>query len=76
MFASHGFKKGDFVVEYHGDLLELPEAKAREDKYAEDPQTGCYMYYFQYKSKTYWYVWTLSMMLLFSMGVKLIMMDG
>lgn len=54
VFAVHGFKKGDFVVEYHGDLLELSEAKAREAKYAQDPQTGCYMYYFQYKSKTYW----------------------
>lgn len=54
VFAIDGFRKGDFVVEYHGDLLELPEAKAREAKYAQDPQTGCYMYYFQYKSKTYW----------------------
>lgn len=53
VFAVHGFKKGDFVVEYHGTLLELSEAKAREAQYAQDPQTGCYMYYFQYKSKTY-----------------------
>lgn len=54
VFAAKGFKKGDFVVEYHGDLLELSEAKKREAEYAQDPQTGCYMYYFQYKSKTYW----------------------
>lgn len=54
VFAVKGFKKGDFVVEYHGDLLELSEAKKREAEYAEDPQTGCYMYYFQYQSKTYW----------------------
>uniref|UniRef100_A0A3B4XVQ3 [histone H4]-lysine(20) N-methyltransferase n=1 Tax=Seriola lalandi dorsalis TaxID=1841481 RepID=A0A3B4XVQ3_SERLL len=53
VFAVKGFTKGEFVVEYHGDLLELPEAKKREAQYAQDPQTGCYMYYFQYQSKTY-----------------------
>uniref|UniRef100_A0A674P7W9 [histone H4]-lysine(20) N-methyltransferase n=1 Tax=Takifugu rubripes TaxID=31033 RepID=A0A674P7W9_TAKRU len=53
VFALNGFQKGDFVVEYHGDLLELSEAKKREAQYAEDPKTGCYMYYFQYQTKTY-----------------------
>ncbi|KAF7669627.1 hypothetical protein LDENG_00166650 [Lucifuga dentata] len=53
VFASRGFKKGEFVVEYHGDLLDLAEAKIREAQYAQDPKTGCYMYYFQYRSKTY-----------------------
>ncbi|KAJ0019183.1 hypothetical protein NQD34_006752, partial [Periophthalmus magnuspinnatus] len=53
VFAVKGFKKGDFVVEYSGDLLELSEAKARETQYAQDPSTGCYMYYFQYQTKTY-----------------------
>ncbi|XP_058492094.1 lysine methyltransferase 5Ab isoform X1 [Solea solea] len=53
VFAVKDFKKGEFVVEYHGDLLELAEAKLREAQYAEDPLTGCYMYYFQYQTKTY-----------------------
>lgn len=53
VFAVNGFKKGDFVVEYFGDLLELSEAKVREAEYALDPSTGCYMYYFQYQTKTY-----------------------
>ncbi|XP_071396750.1 lysine methyltransferase 5Ab [Centroberyx affinis] len=53
VFAVRGFKKGEFVVEYHGDLLELSEAKKKEAHYAQDPQTGCYMYYFQYRCKTY-----------------------
>ncbi|KAM9821814.1 lysine methyltransferase 5Ab isoform X2 [Syngnathus typhle] len=53
VFAERRFKKGDFVVEYHGDLLELAEAKLREARYSQDPQTGCYMYYFQYQAKTY-----------------------
>ncbi|XP_014880861.1 N-lysine methyltransferase SETD8-like [Poecilia latipinna] len=53
VFAGKSFKKGDFVVEYHGDLLDLAEAKKREAQYSEDPKTGCYMYYFQYQAKTY-----------------------
>uniref|UniRef100_UPI0037E72ECE lysine methyltransferase 5Ab n=1 Tax=Semicossyphus pulcher TaxID=241346 RepID=UPI0037E72ECE len=53
IFAVKDFRKGEFVVEYHGDLLELEEAKIREAQYAQDPQTGCYMYYFQFQTKTY-----------------------
>ncbi|XP_040052175.2 lysine methyltransferase 5Ab isoform X1 [Gasterosteus aculeatus] len=53
VFASKMFKRGEFVVEYHGDLLELAEAKIRETQYTQDPQKGCYMYYFQYQAKTY-----------------------
>ncbi|XP_072243072.1 lysine methyltransferase 5Ab [Leuresthes tenuis] len=53
VFAVRGFKKGEYVVEYHGDLLDRAQAKIREAQYAKDPQTGCYMYYFQYQSKNY-----------------------
>lgn len=54
MFACKEFQKGQFVVEYHGDLVEMAEAKRRELMYAQDPTTGCYMYYFQFLNKTYW----------------------
>ncbi|XP_064153568.1 N-lysine methyltransferase KMT5A-like [Anguilla rostrata] len=53
VFASRSFRKGQFVVEYHGDLLETKDAKKREEEYGRNPATGCYMYYFQYLSKTY-----------------------
>jgi len=53
VFASKEFRKGQFVVEYHGDLIEMEEAKRRELAYAQDPATGCYMYYFQFHNKTY-----------------------
>lgn len=46
------------MVEYHGDLLEIKDAKKREEEYGLNPATGCYMYYFQYLNKTYWYVLT------------------
>lgn len=56
VFATRCFRKGEYVVEYHGDLLEITDAKKREAEYAQSPDTGCYMYYFQHLCKTYWYV--------------------
>ncbi|XP_033061217.1 N-lysine methyltransferase KMT5A-like [Trachypithecus francoisi] len=53
VIATKQFSRADFVVEYHGDLIEITDAKKREALYAQDPSTGCYMYYFQYLSKTY-----------------------
>ncbi|XP_077163998.1 N-lysine methyltransferase KMT5A isoform X2 [Paroedura picta] len=53
VIATRRFNRGEFVVEYHGDLLEITDARKREEMYAQDPSTGCYMYYFQYLSKTY-----------------------
>ncbi|XP_019394437.1 PREDICTED: N-lysine methyltransferase KMT5A [Crocodylus porosus] len=53
VIATKRFNRGEFVVEYHGDLIEITDAKKREAVYAQDPSTGCYMYYFQYLSKTY-----------------------
>ena len=53
--ARKRFVKGDFVVEYAGDLIEgTTAAKSREKKYAKDSSKGCYMYYFKHKSKQYW----------------------
>ncbi|KAI1901182.1 hypothetical protein AGOR_G00057550 [Albula goreensis] len=53
VFATRSFRKGQFVVEYHGDLLQIKDAKKREEQYAQNPATGCYMYYFQHLNKTY-----------------------
>ncbi|KAG8514971.1 N-lysine methyltransferase KMT5A, partial [Galemys pyrenaicus] len=46
VIATKQFSRGEFVVEYHGDLIEITDAKKREALYAQDPSTGCYMYYF------------------------------
>jgi len=43
--------QGSFVCEYHGELISNSEAKRREQEYAK-AQKGCYMYYFNYKSRT------------------------
>lgn len=51
--ATKHFYRGDFVVEYAGDLIDLSTAKQREKKYSENPQFGCYMYYFVHKNRNY-----------------------
>ncbi|XP_068111082.1 N-lysine methyltransferase KMT5A [Hyperolius riggenbachi] len=53
VITTRDFHRGEFVVEYHGDLIEITDAKQREAEYAQDSTTGCYMYYFQYLNKTY-----------------------
>ena len=52
--ATAAFKRGDFVVEYIGDTIELEKAKKREKAYKDNPDFGCYMYYFTYRNKPYW----------------------
>jgi len=47
------FAKGEFIVEYAGDLIDIENAKDRESKYSMDTSKGCYMYYFKHKGKQY-----------------------
>ena len=47
------FMKGEFVVEYIGELIDQVKAKEREEEYAQDQNTGCYMYYFQHRNQQY-----------------------
>lgn len=47
------FMKGEFVVEYIGELIDQVTAKKREKIYAQDQNTGCYMYYFQHRNHQY-----------------------
>lgn len=52
--AAKDFNKGDFVVEYSGDLIDVVEAKMREERYSQDLNAGCYMYYFKHNDQQYW----------------------
>lgn len=56
--ATRKFEKGEFVVEYAGELINAEIAHEREVTYAQDENTGCYMYYFNYKENKYWYVFS------------------
>jgi len=53
IIATRMFRRGEFVVEYSGDLIDLSQARNREKMYAADQNTGCYMYYFQHKNQSY-----------------------
>lgn len=51
--ATKSFKRGDFIVEYAGDLIDIKQAKEREENYSKQKDVGCYMYYFNFKNKQY-----------------------
>jgi len=52
--AERDFERGEFVVEYAGELICVGEAQERETAYSMDTTKGCYMYYFKHRSKQYW----------------------
>ena len=54
VFTTTDFDNGQFVCEYAGELISSKEAKVREESYCRNPAVGCYMYYFQFKEKTFW----------------------
>ncbi|XP_014235598.1 histone-lysine N-methyltransferase pr-set7-like [Trichogramma pretiosum] len=47
------FIKGEFVVEYEGELIDSQTAKYREANYSKDKNAGCYMYYFKHNNQKY-----------------------
>lgn len=51
--AARSFSRGEFVVEYAGELIDVSEARVRESLYASDQNTGCYMYYFKHRNVQY-----------------------
>ncbi|XP_043250207.1 N-lysine methyltransferase KMT5A [Colletes gigas] len=53
IITTREFAKGEFVVEYVGELIDQITAKKREKLYAQDQNTGCYMYYFQHRNHQY-----------------------
>ncbi|XP_045771121.1 histone-lysine N-methyltransferase PR-Set7 [Maniola jurtina] len=53
VIATRAFGRGQFVVEYAGELVGVAEAREREYMYAQDPNAGCYMYYFRLQDQQY-----------------------
>ncbi|XP_033227744.1 histone-lysine N-methyltransferase PR-Set7 [Belonocnema kinseyi] len=51
--TTRDFAKGEFVVEYIGDLIDQVTAKKREAQYSQDQNMGCYCYYFQHRNQQY-----------------------
>lgn len=54
--AEKEFRKGDFLVEYKGDLIQADEAARREKLYAKK-RHGCFMFFFKHNGHTMWYVY-------------------
>jgi histone-lysine N-methyltransferase SETD8 len=52
--AARAFQKGDFIVEYCGEMISRKSALLREDDYAKNADNGCYMLYFDHGNKRYW----------------------
>lgn len=48
------FLKGEFIVEYSGELISFKEALKREDEYYKDASVGCYMYHFIHGVNKFW----------------------
>ncbi|XP_075149780.1 SET domain containing 8 [Haematobia irritans] len=53
IISERRFQRGEFVIEYVGDLISTTEAAEREKRYALDENAGCYMYYFKHKNQQY-----------------------
>lgn len=53
VFATRRFERGEFVCEYAGEMISYKLAKKREEMYSRDASIGCYMYFFEHKSKQY-----------------------
>ncbi|KAJ8681168.1 hypothetical protein QAD02_016955 [Eretmocerus hayati] len=53
IITTREFHKGEFVVEYIGDLIDKSAAREREAQYAKNKKIGCYMYYFKHRDSQY-----------------------
>lgn len=53
IITTKAFKRGEFVIEYYGELISYEEAKRREEIYTDKENIGCYMYYFRFRNKQY-----------------------
>jgi len=51
--SKRAFVKGEFIVEYAGELISDEESKSREAKYLQDTSKGSYMYWFKHKGTEY-----------------------
>jgi histone-lysine N-methyltransferase SETD8 len=50
IFATKGFKKGEYVVEYAGELITKQEANKRDNAYANSGR-GCFLLQFEHQGK-------------------------
>ena len=49
--TTQSFCRGDFILEYKGDVINKKEAARREEHYKRIPEMGCFMFYFVHDGK-------------------------
>ena len=54
VFAKRAFAKGEFLLEYKGELVSEKEACDREAAYPAN--VGSFLFFFKHGSKSLWYV--------------------
>jgi SET domain-containing protein len=52
VFTKRSFCKGEFLLEYKGELVSKKEGCSREDTYPAD--VGSYLFFFQHGNKSLW----------------------
>ena len=54
--AVRDFNRGDFVLEYAGELLHIKKVQVGKDleQEAMNVSKGCFHYYFRHNEKQYW----------------------
>ena len=52
MFTTKEFSKGQFLLEYKGELISQDEGYSREQSYDED--LGSFLFFFKEGSKRFW----------------------
>ena len=53
VIAKKYFTRREFVCEYAGEVIDMKEAKKREEEYGH-ASAGCYLYYITHKSTKLW----------------------
>lgn len=53
VFAKKNFVRGEFLMEYTGELITAAEARVREKRYETDESVGCYLFFSGLKIRIY-----------------------
>ena len=54
VFATKPFSKGNFLLEYKGDLITRVKHARQLEKESEKEGQGSFMYFFKYRDKSCW----------------------
>ncbi len=52
-FALKSKAKGDYLLEYRGDIISAEEARTREEKYRQE-SLGCFIFDLKHAGKSVW----------------------